>query len=65
MEFQIRIDHLKPGTVQAYWPECNVLIRRRVCDVAAGVPDYNAIVELTPVAKAVPVALAQTATGEA
>jgi anaerobic selenocysteine-containing dehydrogenase len=59
MEFQIRIDQVQPHTVQAFWPECNVLIRRRVCDVAAGVPDYNAIVELAPVdvvAGAAPVA---------
>ena len=48
MEFQIRIDHVQPQTVQAFWPECNVLIRRRVCDAAAGVPDYNAIVEISP-----------------
>ena len=68
MEFQVRIDHLQPRTVQAFWPECNVLIRRRVCDVAAGVPDYNAIVELTPVskeAKSVPVAAGHAAAGKA
>ncbi len=61
MEFQVRIDHVQPQTVQAFWPECNVLIRRRVCDVAAGVPDYNAIVELSPAgvpAGAAPVAVA-------
>jgi molybdopterin-dependent oxidoreductase alpha subunit len=49
MEFQIHIDHMHPRSVQAFWPECNVLIRRRVYDAAAGVPDYNAIVEITPV----------------
>jgi molybdopterin-dependent oxidoreductase alpha subunit len=65
MEFQIRIDNLQPRTVQAYWPECNVLIRRRVCDPAAGVPDFNAIVELTPVSKSVPVPVGQAAAGRA
>jgi molybdopterin-dependent oxidoreductase alpha subunit len=56
MECRIRIDNMKPRSVQAFWPECNVLIRRRVCDVAAGVPDYNAIVEIVPIKAAVPVA---------
>jgi predicted molibdopterin-dependent oxidoreductase YjgC len=49
MEFRVRVDRIQPRSVQAFWPECNALIRRRVCDVAAGVPDYNAIIELTPV----------------
>jgi molybdopterin-dependent oxidoreductase alpha subunit len=48
MQCRVRIDHMKPRNVQAFWPECNVLIRRRVCDTAAGVPDYNAIVEIVP-----------------
>jgi molybdopterin-dependent oxidoreductase alpha subunit len=48
MECSIHIDTIKPRSVQAYWPECNVLVRRRTCDVAAGVPDYNAIVEIEP-----------------
>ncbi|WIG60439.1 MAG: Putative formate dehydrogenase oxidoreductase protein [Ktedonobacterales bacterium] len=49
MEFHAHIAAIRPRNVQAFWPECNPLIRRRVCDVQAGVPDYNAIVELTPV----------------
>jgi anaerobic selenocysteine-containing dehydrogenase len=49
MECRIRIEQVKPRSVQAFWPECNVLIRRRVCDVQAGVPDYNAIVEIEPI----------------
>jgi molybdopterin-dependent oxidoreductase alpha subunit len=48
---------IKPRSVQAYWPECNVLIRRRVCDVQAGVPDYNAIVRITKVGAAQPAAV--------
>ncbi len=48
MECRVRIDAIKPRNVQAFWPECNPLIRRRVCDVAAGIPDYNAIVEIVP-----------------
>lgn len=49
MECRIHIDQIQPRSVQAFWPECNVLIRRRTCDVQAGVPDYNAIVEIEPV----------------
>jgi molybdopterin-dependent oxidoreductase alpha subunit len=58
MEFQIHIDHMHPRSVQAFWPECNLLIRRRVYDAAAGVPDYNAIVEITPVTSTAPAAAA-------
>jgi formylmethanofuran dehydrogenase subunit D len=48
MECRVHLDQMQPRTVQAFWPECNVLIRRRTCDVQAGVPDYNAIVEIEP-----------------
>src|SRR5262249_59516626 len=57
MEFRVRIDAIKPRNVQAFWPEANPLIRRRVCDVASGIPDYNAIVEITPVRAGDPAAL--------
>jgi molybdopterin-dependent oxidoreductase alpha subunit len=49
MDCSVHIAKIKPRNVQAFWPECNVLIRRRVCDVRAGVPDYNAIVRITPI----------------
>ncbi|MGZ3675007.1 MAG: FdhF/YdeP family oxidoreductase [Ktedonobacterales bacterium] len=49
MEFRVRVDSIKPRNLQAYWPEANPLIRRRVCEVSSGIPDYNAIVEVTPV----------------
>lgn len=42
-----RIDRIKPGSLQGYWPEVNVLIPS-VCLDASGVPDYNAIVEVNP-----------------
>lgn len=35
----------RPGHVQAFWPECNVLIRREY-DPISGEPDYNAIVTI-------------------
>jgi molybdopterin-dependent oxidoreductase alpha subunit len=42
-----RIAPLKPGSLQVYWPEGNVLIGRRV-DPASGEPDYNAVVRVVP-----------------
>jgi molybdopterin-dependent oxidoreductase alpha subunit len=47
-EFQgrVKIDRIKPGCLQAHWPEANVLIRAGRLD-PSGVPDYNATVELT------------------
>jgi molybdopterin-dependent oxidoreductase alpha subunit len=48
LECRIHIDNVQPRTVQAFWPECNVLIRRRIRDLQAGVPDYNAIIEIEP-----------------
>ncbi|HEX6817294.1 MAG TPA: FdhF/YdeP family oxidoreductase [Ktedonobacterales bacterium] len=48
MSFVAHIAKIKAGNAQAFWPECNSLIRRRVCDIAAGVPDYNALVEIHP-----------------
>ena len=41
----IQIAPVKPGTLQAYWPEANVLIPRRA-DPLSGEPDYNTEVEL-------------------
>ncbi|HEY7834336.1 MAG TPA: FdhF/YdeP family oxidoreductase, partial [Ktedonobacterales bacterium] len=49
LRFRVHIAAIKPRNAQAFWPEANPLIERRVCDVAAGVPDYNAIVEVVPV----------------
>jgi anaerobic selenocysteine-containing dehydrogenase len=48
MECRVHIAYIKPRNVQAFWPECNALIRRRVCDVQSGIPDYNAIVAIVP-----------------
>jgi predicted molibdopterin-dependent oxidoreductase YjgC len=41
----IQIAPLKAGTLQAYWPEANVLIARRT-DPVSGEPDYNVEVSL-------------------
>src|SRR5205814_1474087 len=45
MEAHVRLAAVKAGTLQAYWPEANVLITRRYDPVSAE-PDYNAIVRV-------------------
>ncbi len=46
---RVFIAPVKPGTLQAHWPEANVLLDRSRRAPAAGVPDYNAVVELDTV----------------
>ena len=41
----IQIAPVKSGTLQAYWPEANVLISRRT-DPISGEPDYNVEVSI-------------------
>lgn len=43
----LRPMNIKPGVLQAYWPECNGVISRRY-DPRSEEPDYNAIVTLSP-----------------
>ncbi len=43
----VQIAPVKSGTLQAYWPEANVLISRRT-DPVSGEPDYNAEVWIEP-----------------
>ena len=47
MRAQARSGPCRKGHLQAYWPECNVLIGRRY-DPQSGEPDYNAIVSVEP-----------------
>jgi hypothetical protein len=54
MEFRVRIDAIEPRNVQAFWPEANPLVRRRICDASSGIPDYNGIVEIMPMRAAEP-----------
>ncbi len=42
-----RLADIRPGAVQAYWPECNGLIATR-CDPLSEEPDYNAPVRVAP-----------------
>lgn len=48
---RVRIDRIKPGSVQGHWPEVNVLVAAGYLD-PSGVPDYNAVVEIVPADKA-------------
>jgi anaerobic selenocysteine-containing dehydrogenase len=41
----VRIDRIRPGCLQAHWPEANVIIPAGRLD-PSGVPDYNAVVEV-------------------
>ncbi|MBI4278369.1 MAG: FdhF/YdeP family oxidoreductase [Armatimonadetes bacterium] len=49
---RVRVGPIKPRNLQVHWPEGNVLIRRGVCDPVCGIPDYNAVVEIVPLAGA-------------
>ncbi len=42
---RVKIDRIKPGSLQGYWPEVNILVPAGCLD-SSGVPDYNAIVEV-------------------
>lgn len=48
---RVRVDRIKPGSVQGHWPEVNVLMAAGCLD-PSGVPDYNAIVEIIPARRA-------------
>jgi len=41
----VKMDRVKPGSLQAHWPEINVLVPAGRLD-PSGVPDYNATVEI-------------------
>jgi formylmethanofuran dehydrogenase subunit D len=45
---RVRRAGLRPGNVQVFFPEGNVLLQGGRRDGLSGVPDYNAIVELVP-----------------
>jgi molybdopterin-dependent oxidoreductase alpha subunit len=42
---RVKIDRIKPGCLQAHWPEANVIIPAGRLD-PSGVPDYNTLVEV-------------------
>jgi predicted molibdopterin-dependent oxidoreductase YjgC len=45
----LKVGEVRPGNAQVFWPEGNPLLPPRIRDGASGVPDYNAVVEITPV----------------
>lgn len=50
MRARAHITPMRAGNVQAFFPEANVLLAPNRRDPVSGVPDYNAIVEVVPVA---------------
>ena len=42
---RVKIDRIKPGSIQGHWPEVNVVVPAGRLD-PSGVPDYNAVVEI-------------------
>ena len=42
----VKVDRIKPGCLQAHWPEANALIPAGRMD-PSGVPDYNTVVEVS------------------
>jgi predicted molibdopterin-dependent oxidoreductase YjgC len=42
---RLKVDRIKPGCLQAHWPEANVIIPAGRLD-ASGIPDYNTVVEI-------------------
>lgn len=43
---RVHIARIRPGNLQAHWPEANVLIDRNLRNSESGIPDYNAIVRV-------------------
>jgi molybdopterin-dependent oxidoreductase alpha subunit len=45
-----KVAPIRPGNVQVFFPEGNVLIKSGIHDPVSLIPDYNAVVEVVPVA---------------
>jgi anaerobic selenocysteine-containing dehydrogenase len=43
---RVHVSPLRPGNVQVFFPEGNVLLRVGKRDAESGVPDYNAVVTI-------------------
>jgi molybdopterin-dependent oxidoreductase alpha subunit len=48
MEARVHVAPIRPGNVQVFFPEGNVLVPGGRLDPESGVPDYNAVVEIRP-----------------
>ncbi len=49
MRARVHVAPIRPGNVQAFYPEANPLLAPARRDPISGVPDYNAVVEVVPV----------------
>jgi molybdopterin-dependent oxidoreductase alpha subunit len=49
MHARVHVAPIRPGNVQAFFPEANPLLAPARRDPISGVPDYNAVVEVIPV----------------
>jgi molybdopterin-dependent oxidoreductase alpha subunit len=58
---RVKIDRIKPGSIQGHWPEVNVVVPAGRLD-PSGVPDYNAVVEIIPLMRQETVANSNMAT---
>lgn len=45
---RVHVAPIRPGNVQAFFPEANPLLAPGVREPSSGVPDYNAVVEIVP-----------------
>jgi hypothetical protein len=50
MRARVHLASMRPGNVQAFFPEANPLLAPSRRDPISGVPDYNAVVEVFPIA---------------
>jgi len=48
MRARVHVAPIRPGNVQAFFPEANPLLAPTRRDPISGVPDYNAVVEVVP-----------------
>lgn len=48
LDARVHVAPIRPGNVQVFFPEGNVLLPHGQRDAASGVPDYNALVEVLP-----------------
>jgi molybdopterin-dependent oxidoreductase alpha subunit len=52
LQARVHVSALRPGNVQVFFPEGNVLIRAGTRDARSGVPDYNAVVTVERIGRA-------------
>ena len=48
LKARVHVAPIRPGNVQVFFPEGNVLLPHGKRDPGSDVPDYNAVVEILP-----------------